>query len=46
MTIAVANTSNTNTFEYWLNRTNELADAMSNKVITVNSNNKIGRAHV
>ena len=29
MTITVANTSNTSTFEYWLNRTNELADAMT-----------------
>ena len=46
MTIAVANTSNTNTFEYWLNRTNELADAMSNKVITVNSNNTTGNVFV
>lgn len=46
MTITVANTSNTNTFEYWLNRTNELADAMTNKVITVNSNNTTGNVFV
>lgn len=46
MTVTVANTSNTSTFEYWLNRTNELADAMTNKTITVNSNNTTGNAFV
>lgn len=34
MTIAVANVANTNTFDYWRNRTNELAYAMSNYAIT------------
>jgi hypothetical protein len=46
MTITVANTSNTNTFEYWVNRTNELADAMTNKVVTVDSNSAVGDAAV
>jgi len=46
MTIAVANTANTNTFDYWKTRTNELADAMSNKVVTTNSNTTTGNATV
>ena len=46
MTVAVANTSNTSTFQYWLNRTNELADAMSTKAITVESNTATGNCHV
>ena len=46
MTITVANTSNTNTFEYWVNRTNELADAMTNKVVTTESNTASGNAAV
>lgn len=44
MTIAVANTSNTSTYFYWLSRTNELAHAMSTKVITVDSNATIGNS--
>ena len=46
MTITVANTSNTNTFDYWKNRTNELAHAMTNYVVTTNSNTAVGNAAV
>lgn len=46
MTIIVANTANTNTFDYWKNRTNELADAMTNKTVTVDSNTATGNAVV
>lgn len=46
MTITVANTANTNTFEYWRQRTNELADAMSTKVVTVDSNTATGNAAI
>lgn len=46
MTISVANTSNGSTFQFWLDRTNDLADAMSNKVITVNSDTTTGNAVV
>lgn len=46
MTIAVANTSNTSTFAYWITRTNEIAHALSNKVITVDSNTTTGNAIV
>lgn len=46
MTITVANTSNTNTFDYWINRTNELADAMTNYVVTTDSNTAVGNAAI
>jgi len=46
MTITVANTANTNTFDYWRNRTNELADAMTNKTVTVESNTATGNAAI
>jgi hypothetical protein len=46
MTVNVAITTNTNSFEYWLNRTNELANAMTNLVVTVNSNTALGNAAV
>ena len=46
MTIIVANTANTNTFDYWRNRTNELADAMTNKTVTVDSNTATGNAAI
>lgn len=46
MTITVANTSNTSTFEYWLNRTNELASAMTNYAVTTNSNTATGNAAI
>lgn len=38
MTIAIANTSNTNTFYYWQTITNQLAGAMSTAVITTTAN--------
>lgn len=46
MTVTVANTSNTQTFSYWLNRTNELADAMTNKVVTVETDATTGNAAI
>ena len=46
MTITVANTSNTSTFEYWLNRTNELASAMTNYAVTTDSNTATGNAAI
>lgn len=46
MTIAVANVANTNTFDYWRVRTNELAYAMSNYTITTDSNTVNGNAAV
>jgi hypothetical protein len=46
MTIGVANTANTNTFDYWRNRTNELAHAMSTFAVTTNSNTAVGNAAV
>ena len=39
MTVNVANTSNTNTFDYWRNRTNELAYAVSTYAVTAGSTN-------
>lgn len=35
MTVEIANTDNTATFQYWLNRTNEMAEAFRTKVVTV-----------
>jgi hypothetical protein len=46
MTVTVANTANTNTWFYLINRTNELADAMTNKAVTVNSNTAVGNAGI
>lgn len=46
MTVTVANTSNTNTFDYWRNRTNELAYAMSTKAVTVESDTATGNAGI
>jgi len=39
MTVTVANTANTNTFDYWRNRTNELAYAMSALAVTAGGSN-------
>ena len=39
MTVTVANTGNTNTFDYWRNRTNELAYAMTTYVVTAGGSN-------
>jgi len=46
MTVTVANTANTSTFNYWLNRTNELAYAMSTKAVTVESTAAVGNAQI
>jgi len=46
MTILVQNTATTNTFDFWRNRTNELAYAMSNSAVTVNSNTAVGNAAI
>ena len=46
MTVTVANTANTNTFDYWRNRTNELAYAMTTQAVTVNSNIAVGNAGI
>ena len=46
MPISIANTNLTNTFDYWRTRTNEIADALSTKVLTVDSNNASGNIHI
>ena len=46
MTAAVQNTITTNTFDFWRNRTNELAYAMSTLAVTVNSNTAVGNAAI
>jgi hypothetical protein len=46
MTIAVTNTAGTDTFLYWQTRTNELADALTNKVITADSNTTSGNVTI
>lgn len=45
MTYEVANVANTNTFDYWRVRTNELATAMSNVVVTT-ANPAVGNAAI
>lgn len=44
MTIEVANTGTTNTFQFLINRVNELAGAMSSNAVTTNSNTASGNA--
>jgi len=47
MTVTVANTANTNTFDYWRNRTNELAYAMSTYAVTAGgTNTAVGNAAI
>lgn len=47
MTVSVANTANTNTFDYWRNRTNELAYSMSTYAVTAGgSNSAVGDAAI
>ena len=46
MAIVVANTDVTNTFDYWRNRTNELAFAMSTKVMTTDTGPNVGNTAV
>jgi hypothetical protein len=46
MTVYVANTGLTQTFDYWRNRTNEMSYAMSSVVVTCESNTTIGNCHI
>jgi hypothetical protein len=46
MTVTVQNTLTTSTFDFWRNRTNELATAMSTVAVTVNSNTAAGDAAI
>ena len=47
MTVIVANTSNTNTFDYWRNRTNEMAYALTTYAVTAGSSNAaVGNAAI
>ena len=46
MTQTVANTAVTNTFDYWRNRTNELAYAMSTYAVTVGGSTAAGNAAI
>jgi hypothetical protein len=46
MTVTVAQTTNTNTMAFWLNRTNELANAMTTVVVSTNSNTAAGNAAI
>jgi hypothetical protein len=47
MTIAIANVNTTtDSFGQWITKTNVLSDAMSNKVVTTNSNTATGNAAV
>ena len=46
MTITVANTEITNTFDYWRSRTNEIAHALTNKVVSADSNATVGTVQI
>lgn len=47
MTIAIANVNTTtDSFGQWITKTNVIADAMSNKVVTTDSNTAVGNAAV
>lgn len=46
MTIEVANTGTTNTFQFLINRVNELAHAMSSNAVTTSSNTATGNAAI
>lgn len=46
MTITVANTETTSTFDYWRVRTNELAHAMSVNAVTVGGDPAVGDAEI
>lgn len=46
MTYSVPNTAVTNTFDFWRTRTNELSYAMSNYVVTTESNTAVGNAAI
>lgn len=44
MTVSISNVALTNTFDFWRTVTNQLADAMSTKVVTTNANVATGNA--
>jgi len=46
MTILVSNTADDDTFRYWKTRTNELAEALTNSILTVDSNTTVGNVMV
>jgi hypothetical protein len=46
MTATIQNTATTSTFDFWRNRTNELAYAMSTIAVTTNSNTAVGNAAI
>lgn len=46
MTVQIQQVANTNTFNFWLTRTNELADVISTKAVTVSSNAAVGNAAI
>jgi hypothetical protein len=46
MTIVVANTGTTNNWQYFINRVNELAYAMTSNVVTTDSNTATGNAAI
>lgn len=46
MTVSVPQVSNTNTFYFWKNQTNLLADVISTVAVTTNSNTAIGNAAI
>ena len=46
MTVSIQQISNTNSFAFWKDRTNELANAMSTVVVSTNSNTATGNAAI
>jgi hypothetical protein len=46
MTATIQNTAVSSTFDFWRNRTNELAYAMSTIAVTTNSNTAVGNAAI
>ena len=46
MAVNIANTNNTNTFEYWRLRTNNMANAFRTKAVTTSSNTTSGSAAI
>lgn len=46
MTVQIQQTSNTSTFNFWLSRTNEMANVISTKAVTVDSPAAVGNASI
>lgn len=46
MTINIANTELTDSFDFWRLRTNDVTDALTNQIVTVDSNAAVGNAVV